>query len=408
MFIALLIATTAAFILTSCGAQPTGGGGSANVPRIRKGPYLLYTGSSESMTIMWQTSTTPTTSEIYWGTSISYSFNAITTENSASSEYHQFSYTISGLTPDSKYFYKISMNIGTYESYFWTPPNPSATNLIFYAYGDSRSNPNMNNTIQRGILDDIIANNIHGTFVIHVGDFAAYGMSESYLDSEFFYRNHSETLSFESIVPVMYCVGNHDCYTKNADYRYEAPAGRLLRKYWPYTFAPTTERSYYSFEYGPVFVCILDQYTKTGYSTPEDAEQYSWATQEIESSTKSWKIAAMHEPAWAARVNPYPGDNHGNHPEIQEYYHPVFRDNTVEVVLEGHNHFYSRCETEEVTYLTVGGGGAPLHIPELSAENLITAESTYQYTKFSVSSNIMTVETFNSAGTRIDSFEVTP
>ena len=391
-------------LLSSCGASPTGA--KVSLPN-RKGPYLLYPGTNESMTVMWQTERTPSFSNISWGSSTSYGNDAATTENSSSPGYHQFSYTITGLSPDTKTYYKISTELGTYESFFWTPPDISATSLVFYAYGDTRSDISTHNSIVSRILSDINSNNIHGTFLMHSGDFATYGLDESVLEDQYFYRDPPETRTLESRVPVIYSIGNHDCFTGSNDYSYTASAGNLLRKYWPYQFVPQAGRSYYSFEYGPVFVCVLDQYTKTGYSTPpDDFQQYNWATSEIASSTKPWKIVLFHEPAWSARTDPYPTDGHGNHLNIQQYYHPVFVNSSIEVVVQGHNHFYSRCVTDEVTYLTTGGGGAPLHIPELTAPYLVTAESVHNFVKFRINGNIMTVEAMDDSGSVIDSFNI--
>lgn len=401
-----LLALTGVLLLSSCATQPTSSGSVLSLPS-KKGPYLLYTGSNESMTVMWQTERTPSFSEISWGPTPSYGHTASTTENSSSKGYHQFSYTITGLSQDTRTFYKVSTELGTYESFFWTPPDPSATSLIFYAYGDTRSNVTEHNKIISRILSDMDAHGVRGTFLLHSGDFALYGLEEGYFEKDFFYQDPPDTRTLESIVPIMYAIGNHDCRSYFNDYSYTASAGGLLRKYWPFSFAPQADRSYYSFEYGPVFVCVLDQYTKTGYATPpDDYQQYNWATAEIASSTKPWKIVMIHEPMWGPKTAPFPADDHGNHLNMQQYYQPVFMNSSVEVVIEGHNHLYARCVTGEVTYVTAGGGGAPLYTPQLDAPDLVTAESTYNFVRFMIAGNVMTAEAMDDTGKVIDSFSV--
>jgi Calcineurin-like phosphoesterase/Purple acid Phosphatase, N-terminal domain len=408
--IRLFIPVAAGFILTcvlllsSCAGVPTGA--PISLP-TDKGPYLVFTGTFDSMTVMWQTRKTPSFSEISWGPTTSYGNSAVTTENSSSPAYHQFSYTLTGLSPNTRTYYRVSTNFGTYESYFWSAPDPSATSLIFYAYGDTRSNPAEHNVIMTRMQEDMAAHDVQGTFLLHSGDFGHRGLDESILQSQFFYQAPPETRTMESRVPIMYAIGNHDCYTTSQDYSYTSSAGSLLRKYWPYKFLPHPGRSYYSFEFGPVFVLVLDEYTRPGYCTPpDDTEQYNWATSEISATTKPWKIVMFHEPAWGPKKEPFPTDDHGDHLNMQHYYQPVFVNSSVEVVLEGHNHMYARCVTEEVNYVTSAGGGSPLYVPQLDSPCLVTAEAVYNFMRFTITGNIMTAEAMDDQGTVIDTFSV--
>ena len=373
-----------------------------------KGPYLLYTGSAESMTILWQTERTPAFSKISWGTSESYGNEALTKENSAAPWAHQFSYTITGLLPDTKIYYRVSTDLWSYSSFFWTPRDDHSASLVFYAYGDTRGNEKENNKILSLILKDMNMNNVHGTFLLHSGDFATYGLDERSLEKDFFSRHQPETRSLQARIPVMYAVGNHDCYSTPKGSSPKNTAGGLLRKYWPFRFAPKAERSYYSFQYGPVFVCVLDEYTKPGYCTPpDDPEQYAWAKTKISSSKKPWKVVLTHDPIFGPRIRSYPGDFQGNHLNMQKYYHPLFVDSSVDVVVQGHNPLYARCSKDKVTYLTAaGGGGSPLEVPQLKAPNLITARSAFNFVKFVITGNTMSVEAVDDSGKPIDSFNI--
>jgi len=72
-----------------------------------KNPYLIYTGSNTAMKVMWQMTATNTCT-LEWGTQEGiYTLGKVTTtENSSSTNQHIHSYTISGLQPGTKYYYR--------------------------------------------------------------------------------------------------------------------------------------------------------------------------------------------------------------------------------------------------------------------------------------------------------------
>ena len=401
LFFVLAFAFTCACFLSSCAERPVG----ADIP-LPKGPYLLYTGTTESMTVQWQTENTPTFSKIDWGSTTDYGNEVTTTENSSQPGDHQFSYTITGLTPGNKIYYKVSTQFWSYASYFWTPPDPSDTSLTFYAVGDTRVAISTFNQIASLIVKDMDVNGVHGTILLDAGDFATHGMDEGELESNYFFRDPPDVRTLLSRVPVMVTPGNQDCYYTDERTIGKPFCGGLLRKYWPYRFAPNSERSYYSFECGPLFVCVLDQFTAPGFATPPDHQQYNWATAEIAAATKPWKLVMFHEPAWSGRDKLYPTDEHGDHTEIQQYYQPVFVSSSVEVVVQGHAHMYAHCVTEEVHYVTTGGAGAFPLAPQLDAPCLVTASEKRQFTKYMISGDVMTVEAIDDTGAVIDRFEI--
>ncbi len=80
---------------------------------ILKGPYLLFEGSNTSMSILWQTSVNES-NVISWGTDTTYSMGQATvgTYNSA----YQHKYTITGLTPGTKYYYNVDGHAGSFRT----------------------------------------------------------------------------------------------------------------------------------------------------------------------------------------------------------------------------------------------------------------------------------------------------
>ncbi len=66
------------------------------------------------------------------------------------------------------------------------------------------------------------------------------------------------------------------------------------------------------------------------------------------------RVVAFHQPAYTAGFHA-PG-------EVQQRrWVPLFRRHGVALVLQGHNHAYERMVVGGVTYITTGGGGAPIY-----------------------------------------------
>jgi hypothetical protein len=111
---------------------------------FKKGPYLIYPGDNTQMTVLWQmTSTAGCT--LAWGTDISYS-----TGSTATTEYgtdHQHKFKITGLAPGTKYYYRIMAGDAESTGSFRTAPSATATDVKFFAYGDTRTNPGSHNIV---------------------------------------------------------------------------------------------------------------------------------------------------------------------------------------------------------------------------------------------------------------------
>ena len=95
---------------------------------MKKGPYLIYEGTNTEMTVLWQLSSTQSCN-IAWGLDTNYS-----TGNSNTSEYggdHQHKYSITSLTPGTKYYYKVTVGSDYSIGSFRTAPASDATSTTF-------------------------------------------------------------------------------------------------------------------------------------------------------------------------------------------------------------------------------------------------------------------------------------
>lgn len=105
----------------------------------------------------------------------------------------------------------------------------------------------------------------------------------------------------------------------------------------------------------------------------------------------------FHHPGYAA-------GGHGNKTAVQERFQPLAEQYGVDLVINGHNHYYLRCVVNGIPHITTGGGGAPLYSPNMSAGYLAAAESTKHFTEIVVNGDDIKVVARRTDGTVIDTY----
>ncbi len=245
-----------------------------------KGPYLIYNGTNTEMDVLWQLGSTRCCT-IEWGLDTSYNLGSAATSEYGSD--HQYKYTITSLTPGSKYYYQVKESGSiTHTGDFLAAPSASAGQLKFLTYGDTRTNPTFHNNVCAAIVDSYTADPDYQTFLLHVGDWTEDGL-DSQWNREYFDPTNAKTLV--SQIPINGVKGNHE----------DRDAGDNYAKYWPY---PYVADHYWSFDYGPAHVTVIDQYVPYG---PGSA-QYTWLENDLAGSNAEWKFLLMHQPAWSNNV----------------------------------------------------------------------------------------------------------
>ncbi len=243
--------------------------GSSVFAEVMKAPYLMYEGVNTEMTVLCQMSSKETCN-IVWGLNTTYAqgsasmtaFNTTLSEKripkkglpsesiAAFTAAEQYKYTITGLKPGTKYYYKITgattglVGAGS----FRTAPSDSATNVKFMVYGDTRraTGPNVfQNTVAGQVINTYTADPEFQTLMLHGGDWAT-GSSEDHWRDEFFPLGQPNLVQFKKEMPIVGCRGNHE------------GSGFVFKKYYPY---PYQGDFYWSFDYGPAHIVILNQYT---------------------------------------------------------------------------------------------------------------------------------------------------
>ena len=344
---------------------------------MRKAPYLIFNGNSDEMVVLWQLTSTASCT-IEWGTDTNYSTGSATTSEYGSD--HQHKYVIDGLTPHTKYYYKVTVGSETYYGSFYSAPQASASQLKFFAYGDTRSYPEDHDKVAQGILNEVDNDAEFQSVIISTGDLVYNGDVEYYWDNEFFNQDYTHIIDLLSKFPYLSCRGNHEV------------DGTLFKKYFP---LPFVDSFYWSFDYGPAHFVVVDQYID--YSTGSD--QYNWIDNDLDTSTKPWKFIYLHEPGWSA-------GGHDNNEDVQDYIQPLCEKYHVPIVFAGHNHYYARAEVNDVMHITTGGGGAPLYDPDPSYPNIVTTAKAHHYCKVIIDDNWLYFSAYDDAGAKLDSFAV--
>jgi len=265
--------------------------------------------------------------------------------------------TLSGLKPETGYYYQVVVEehgqketVQTDVSSFQTVSLPK-TPFAFAVTGDTQGNPAVN-----GKLSELIWA-LRPNFMVIPGDLVDDGPIKNQWVNEFF----ASMNPLFSRVPFYPVLGNHE---RNADY------------YYRYMDLPAPEY-YYSFQYGNAMFFMLDSNKKVD---PE-SEQYQWLErqlQELQDREKAgesdvvWKFVSYHHPSYSSDEDDYGNLWKGKSTWGDMRIRPLtklFDRYAIDVVWNGHIHSYERTwpivdgaptESNGTVYVVAGGGGGGL------------------------------------------------
>jgi hypothetical protein len=344
-----------------------------------KGPYMIYPGNNTEMTVLWQMPSTVSCT-VSWGTDTSRSTGSVGTTEQDPNHIHKC--TITGLTPGTKYYYRVTTPTGWDNGSFLAAPASDATAVKFIAYGDTRTNYAMHDIVCARMISTYTADPGYQSIVLHVGDWVEADNEATWIGQWF--RGDSSVANIYTVlrnVPYNGCRGNHE------------GSGVVWSKYWQYPFVAA---KYWSFDYGPAHIAIVDQYTPYTTDTPQNI----WLKNDLASTTKKWKFIVLHQPGWCA------GGQHGNDGNVQLYIQPLCEKYGVQIVFAGHNHYYSRAAVRGVQHVTTGAGGAPFYTISVGQPYVAVAvANTLEFCKVSINGDTLKLEAIDATtGATIDSF----
>lgn len=196
---------------------------------LTKGPELVVTKSNTSKKIFWQWNAN-SSFRVDWGTTTSYGKTSATI-SAYNTTSHLYSYTITSLTPGTKYYYRVVTGTNYAPGSFRAAPPASGTTLKFVSYGDTRTNYSAHNAVAKQVDALFAADPAYQTLNVHTGDLISSGDTDSAWTTEFFSASLTgirTELANMTEAPIM---GNHEA------------SGNLFKRYFP---EPWTAARYYS------------------------------------------------------------------------------------------------------------------------------------------------------------------
>lgn len=109
-----------------------------------------------------------------------------------------------------------------------------------------------------------------------------------------------------------------------------------------------SRRRWFTFTHGPLRVIVLDS------NRPDDPAQLRFLRRVLRTARQPAIVVAAHHPTRTLGF-------HAPSRVQRRDWEPLFRRWGVSLVLQGHNHAYERLVVDGVTYITTGGGGAPVY-----------------------------------------------
>jgi len=294
-------------------------------PHGVRGPYLQMP-APDAITIRWQTAES-IEGMVHYGTTMEQLDQKL---EGPAGTLHEL--RLSGLKPDSRYFYRIDEQIHT----FRTSPLPGSDRPIrLWIQGDpGYANPTAMAgrdaamqwaaTRPRGLLPAI-------DLWLTTGDNAY----KSGKDEEFQQHLFDAYPRLLPTVPYIPLHGNHDA-RRNAFYNLftfptAAEAGGVA----------SGSEHYFAVDYGQLHLIFLDSHDG---DLGHDGEMLQWLKRDLATTKQRWIIALLHHPPYTrgSHNSDDDGDSRGRMRRVRENVLPLLEQAGVDLALFGHSHVYER------------------------------------------------------------------
>ncbi|MHA1683749.1 MAG: metallophosphoesterase [Promethearchaeota archaeon] len=324
---------------------------------------------------------------------------------------------ISGLLPDTKYYYRIVMSGSDYtRGEFRTAPN-AIQQFTFGLISDTQQKlgPGWHHHTGR------ILNGKDYSFVALVGDFVEDGKKAEWND---FFTQASQYLDTIPFIPVR---GNHD---KPRDLDGDgSDESYYFEKYFPQTADVVTglnpydvrKQFYFSFNWSNVHFQILhfpevdiDDFDEPGGLNPRDynqsftPDQLAWISDDLEDAqSMTFRVTLFHCPITSSGF-------YGPNWVMKRDLLPLLHQYNVTATVSGHAHHYERgtllnetsYPNNPLTYFVVGCGGGLTDVGLRPVPETDVTLASPCYTEVTATATSLTFNTYGLEGTLLDTFTI--
>lgn len=372
-------------------------------------PVISPTASSSAMAVTWWDTVEVTAAEVRYSATINFSpaneaeyatAVAKTTKHDVANGYKSFEALMTGLEPDTTYYYRVgSEGAWSGQASFTTPPaDPAGVNFMYLGDIQYSSYPNMKNDYQawENLVRMARDRNPDLDFALMGGDMVDQGMSAS--NWQVFLQHASPIFSG---LPMLAIPGNHESNSLSGK-----PELFIQYLAMPANGPGGFIEEFYSYDLGDCHIVGLssnifsnEQVLKGSMTENDFGRLAQWLSDDLAASDAKWKIVVMHHPAYVVVSDAVAAGVLAN-------WEPIFAKAQVDLALCGHQHIYMRTKAiKGVTYV-MGNSGAKHYAPEnvTYSAKMIADTSTYQI--IDTNSQYLTLKTYDAAGNLLDSVQL--
>ena len=331
--------------------------------------------------------------------------NEFTTDESV--RVYNHSIVINGLSPDTKYIYRVGGDSIWSEWCQFATAKDTNEPFEFVFFGDPQNDHKDHIT---RIFREAYKTSPDAGFWLISGDIIS--EPEEKQISEFFFAGNP----FFRLLPLVLTPGNHDrSYKKVNGEIVRNERGKKVRldeidEYWKSSFTlpenglPGFEETSYYFDYQGVRIVMINSNDKLD-------EQADWLNNVLAENNNKWTIVSFHHPIYSA-------GRERDDDETRNAFMPIFDKHNVDLVLTGHDHAYARSfklkngikvgENEQGTVYVVSVSGPKMYSVNTTFNEIMakTGGNTQLFQVISVNGNKLSFKAQNVIGQVFDSFEL--
>ncbi len=358
-----------------------------NVSLVR-GPFIQMPDPGASAAIAWRTAA-PADSVVDHGLDLSYTGGTVS--NGGLRRDHTIH--LANLAPGTTHYYRVRGNGEVLAEGLSFRSRPAADqNYRLAVIGDHGQGTEWMTNIAHEL-------NARTDFdaILTVGD-NIYGPIPCSLDGApgwydpFWFSLYGPSMARVSTFPAL---GNHDWDTASGQYMVDyfrlpanGPAGHIGKNY--------------SFEFGNMHIAVIDTEPYEDDDTAAMSAINVWLAADLAAATQRWRSVLLHRPPFTSQAS------HDDHVRVKANIVPILKAGGVQLVFQGHNHWYERINPIDGThYITTGGAGAWLYAPALRKDySAVLYNTRHSYTLVDVQSGRLTLQQMNDQGAMIDEFSL--